>query len=98
MKKVLSMVFAVSMGLSIFFTGNLAVQGETPFANPTGQIVPETKRISRKVYRKGRWVTVTTWKNGKRITKKVWRKGYWVGRKVGRKTKDIIMGPSRRTP
>lgn len=98
MKKLKVSFLAAVIGVSFIFIGNSTVQAGTLSANEPVQIVPTTKRISRKVYRKGRWVTVTTWRHGKRITKKVWKKGYWVGRKVAGKTKEIVMGPSKRTP
>lgn len=94
MKKITAFLFAAVMALSMFWTGTLPVMAETPSVNTSGQVVPKTKKTSRKVYRKGRWVTVTTWKKGKKITKKVWRKGNHYGHKTVNKTKEVIIGPT----
>ena len=88
----------VLMTMSILFLDGSAVKAAAPSSNPPEQIVPTTKRVSHRVYRKGRWVTVTTWKHGKKISKKVWRKSNSVGHKVGKKTHDIVMGPKKPTP
>lgn len=96
MKTFKSVSLVAILGLSFFFIGNSSVNAAPSVTNALVQIVPTTKRISRKAYRKGHWITVTTWRHGKRITKKVWVKGNYIGRKVGRKTKQIVMGPSRR--
>ena len=98
MKKLSAFMLLVLMTMSILFLDGSAVQAAAPSSSPSAQIVPTTKRVSRRVYRKGRWVTVTTWKHGKKITKKVWRKGNSIGHKVGRKTRDIVMGPKKPTP
>jgi hypothetical protein len=63
-----------------------------------GQIVPKTKHVSKKVYHKGGYYTVTTWHHGKRITKKVWYKSNRWGHKIGHKTKEVVMGPSKPKP
>lgn len=98
MRKLKALLLTAAIGLSFVFVGNSTANAGATSANAPAQIVPTTKRISRKVYRKGRWVTVTTWKGGKRVTKRVWRKGYWVGGKVAGKTKEIIMGKDRQRP
>ena len=88
----------MAMCMSFVFAGSLATPAETISMNAPEQVVPTTKRVSRKVYRKGRWVTVTTWKHGKRISKKVWKKGNHYGHKTAGKTKEIFMGPKKRVP
>lgn len=98
MKKLKALLLTAVIGLSFIFVNSSSASAAFPSANEPAQVVPTTKRTSRKVYRKGRWVTVTTWKNGKRVTKRVWRKGYWVGGKVAGKTKEIIMGKERQRP
>ena len=98
MKKLAALLIAATFGLSILFIGGSVTQAAASLTNSPAQIVPTTKRISRKVYRKGRWVTVTIYRHGKRITKKVWRKGNHIGHKVAGKTKEIVMGPKKRTP
>ena len=97
MKKLLALLIAALIGMSVLFVDSSAVQA-APSANPSAQIVPTTKRVSHKVYSKGRWVTVTTWRHGKRITKRVWVKGKHIGHKVGHKTHDIVMGPKKPRP
>ncbi|CAN5433035.1 hypothetical protein BH10ACI3_BH10ACI3_23480 [soil metagenome] len=95
------------MVLSIYIGSSNIVNAGTPSANPAGQIVPQTKRISKKVYRKGRSVTTTTYYHGKKYTKKAYSKGRWVTvttwrhgkkytKKVWRKGHYIVMGPPRR--
>ena len=98
MRKIKVLLFVTAICVSTSFIGILVVQAETSSAFTGSQVVPTTKRVSRKVYRKGRWVTVTTWKHGKRITKKVWHKGNSIGHKTATKTKEIIMGPAKRVP
>lgn len=98
MKKLKALLLTAVIGLSFIFVGNSSANAGTASANEPAQVVPVTKRVSKKVYRKGRWVTVTTWKGGKRVTKRVWRKGYWGGAKVAGKTKEIIMGKDRQRP
>lgn len=78
--------------------GYAAVSPAAGTVAAAGQIVPQTKKYSKKVYRKGRWVTQTTWHHGKKITKKVWKKGNYYGHKTAHKTHDIIMGPKKQTP
>jgi hypothetical protein len=98
MKKLKALLLTAVIGLSFVFVGNSSANAAATSANEPAQVVPVTKRVSKKVYRKGRWVTVTTWKNGKRITKRVWRKGYWVGGKVAGKTNEIVMGKDKPRP
>jgi hypothetical protein len=98
MKRFLTALFIAVLGLGVLLSGTSAANVNTTSLSPAAQVVPVTKRVSKKVYRKGRWVTVTTWKHGKRITKRVWRKGYWIGGKVGAKTKDIVMGKDNPRP
>ncbi len=86
------------MGVSIVTIGSTSVTATTPAIENTPQVVPVTRRVSKRVYRKGRWVTVTTWKHGKRYTKKVWVTGNRWGHKAARKTKNFVMGPERRRP
>lgn len=88
-------MLAIVFCMSIFFVGSTNVQAAT---NSASQIVPKTKHYSKKAYRGGRWVTVTTYKHGKRITKKVWRKSNHIGHKVAGKTHDIVMGPKKVKP
>ena len=88
----------VLMTMSILFLDGSAVRAAAPSSSPSEQVVPTTKRVSRKVYRKGRWVTVTTWRHGKKISKKVWRKGNRIGKKTVDKTKEIVMGPKKPKP
>ena len=97
MKKLTAFLFAALMSQSILFVGS-TVQAATPSANSSSQVVPTTKRVSRRVYRKGRWVTVTTYRHGRRITKRVYRRGNHIGHKVAGKTKEIVVGPKKRTP
>jgi hypothetical protein len=91
MKKIISFLVTALIFSSIVFFGSSTVQADPSFS-PV-QAVTKTKRKSKKVYKKGRWVTVTTWRHGKKITKKVWRRGNAIGHKTGRKTKEIMMKP-----
>ena len=98
MKKLNAALLTAMFCLSALFVGHANANAETSLTDPVVQIVPTTKRVSKKVYRKGRWVTVTTYRHGKKITKKVWRKSNHIGHKVAGKTKDIVMGPKKRVP
>lgn len=97
MKKLTTLAIGILMSLSIVFMADSTTSAATS-VNLPAQIVPTTKRVSRNVYRKGRWVTVTTWRHGKRITKRVWVKSNRIGHKVGRKTHDVVMGPKKPRP
>ena len=98
MKKLTAALLTAMFSLSVLFVSEATVNAAPPAGDPAVQIVPTTKRVTKKVYRGGRRVTVTTWRHGKRITKKVWRKSNRIGHKVGRKTRNIVVGPKRRTP
>ena len=98
MKRFQTALFIAVLGLGVIFIGSSGANANMTSVNAAAQVVPTTKRVSKKVYRKGRWVTATTWHHGKRITKKVWRTGNRWGHKAGRKTKHFIMGPAKRTP
>ncbi len=98
MKKIQTALFIAVLGLGVIFVGTSTASANVTNAVAATQVVPVTKRVSKKVYRKGRWVTVTTWHHGKKITKKVWRTGNRWGHKAGRKTKNFIMGEPKRNP
>ncbi len=97
MIKLKAVLFAAIMAISVF-CGGLTAMAETPSINSAGQVVPKTKKVSRKVYKKGRWVTVKTWHKGKKVSKKVWRKGNHYGHQTVNKTKEVMMGPEKKTP
>lgn len=92
MKKLQTALLIAILGFGVVFIGTSAANANTT------QVVPTTQRVSRKVYRKSRRGTVTTYKYGKRYTKKGYRTGNRWGHKAGRKTKHFVMGPPRRTP
>ena len=92
MKKIQTALLIAILGLGIIFVGTSEANANSP------QVVPTTKRISKKVYRGGRKVTVVTYKHGKRITKTVYRTGNRWGHKAGRKTKHFVMGDPKRNP
>ncbi len=109
MKKLSAFLLTAAISISIYIGGSTGVQAEITSNDPNVQVVPTTQRVSRKVYRNGRWVTVTTWKNGKRVTRRVWQKGRWVtvtswkkgkrySKKIWRKGNSVIMGPPQRRP
>ncbi|MEP6788160.1 MAG: hypothetical protein ABJB40_07005 [Acidobacteriota bacterium] len=98
MKKIQTALFIAVLGLGVMFISSPTANANVTSANAAAQVVPTTKRVSKKVYRKGRWVTVTTWSHGKRVSKKVWRTGNRWGHKAGRKTKNFVMGPKTRRP
>jgi hypothetical protein len=98
MKKIQTALFIAVLGVGIIFVGTSTAGANATSSVTATQVVPVTKRVSRKVYRKGRWVTVTTYKHGKRITKKVYRTGNRWGHKAGRKTKHFVMGEPKRNP
>jgi hypothetical protein len=88
----------ISLSLTIMFAMSLIVFAAPSSAAATSQVVPTTKRVSKKSYRKGRFVTVTTWRRGKRVTKKVWVRGNRTGRKTVRKVKHVMIGEPDRRP
>ena len=98
MKKLVAVFMAVTIGCGILVFGAEGTAAASPNAPFAGQIVPKTKRVSRKVYRRSKRVTITTWRHGKRVTKKVWRKSYRIGRKTAHKTKVVVMGRKTRRP
>ena len=93
MKKLVAVLFALAIGLSIFIADTSTTRAES------GQVVPKTKKIYHKSYRKGHHITVTSYRHGRKISKKSWKKGKHIGQKTGRKTKHIVVvEPKRRTP
>jgi|SRR5580765_19608 len=99
MIKLRALLLAGVMCLSFVFISSSVANAEVNSANSLGQIVPTTKRISKKTYRKGRHITKASYRKGRKISKKSWKKGKHIGQKTGRKTKHIVMGgPKRRTP
>ena len=99
MIKLRALLIAAVMCVSFVFVSSSAASAEMNSAKSSGQIVPATKRISKKTYRKSRHITGASYRKGRKISKKSWKKGKHVGQKTGRKTKHIVVGgPKRRTP
>ena len=98
MIKLRALLVAVVMCLSFVFVSSSVASAEINSANSLGQIVPTTKRITKKTYRKSRHITGASYRKGKKISKKSWKKGKHIGQKTGRKTKHIVMGPEKKTP
>jgi hypothetical protein len=90
----------ISLSLTIVFAMSLSVFAAPSSASvaATHQVVPTSKRVSKKSYRKGRFVTVTTWRRGKKVTKKIWVRGNRTGRKTVRKVKHVMIGEPDRRP
>jgi hypothetical protein len=98
MKKLISIVLAAVMALSFVFVSiSKSLAANAPGSNAV-QVVPETKKVSKRVYRRGRYITITTYRHGRKITKRVWVKSKYYGRKTARKTKHFVVGKPRRTP
>ena len=68
--KILVMALVVMIGGAVF---------------ASGQIVPTTKHVTKKVYH-----------TSKRVTRKTWHKSKHIGRKVGTKTRHIVVGHHHR--
>ncbi len=98
MKKLFAALFACAISLSIIFIGSESAPASPNMGTAAGQVVHKTKRISRKVYRRGRHGTVVTYRRGKKVTKKVWHKGHRITSRTIHKTKRFIMGPKTRKP
>jgi hypothetical protein len=89
MRSIRTMLFGSAICLSFVF-------GTVVFAN--AQVVPETKKITKKSYRKGKHVSSTTYRHGKRISVKTWHTGNRFGHRVARKTKHILVGNKKTRP
>ena len=98
MKKLITLVFALTMVLSTAFIGGTLGSGN-PYAAQAQTVTTRRrnrgvarrayaggKYVTRKVYRGGRWVTIKTWQGAKWTGKKT----YKTGRKVVSRTKKIL--------
>ena len=95
-KTFLSLVFALSMIVSMAFVGEVA-STQNPFSAQAQTVTVKKKRVGaiRRIYRGGKyvgrqvwtgtkWVGVKTWQGSKYIGKKTWKGTKYVGRKVKR--------------
>lgn len=98
MKKVLNVVFAFAMVLSLAFIGD-AIASSTNSVNPLSaqaQVSVRSKRkvgVTRRVYRGGKYVGRQVWSGTKWVGSKSWQgtkyvgsKSYQGGKYVGKKT------------
>lgn len=91
MKKIISLLFALLMILSVAFVGDL-VSSKNPFA-AEAQTVSSKRRgggVIRRGYRGGRWVTRKVWRGGKWVTIKTWQGAKWTGRKSWRTGRKVV--------
>lgn len=98
MKRIKTILIVFVMMVSFVFIGDAIGSNGTSGVSAQDKVYYKTKRGTKRVYRKGRWVTVTTWKHGKRITKKVWRKGNSIGHKTARGTKRVFVKAGSKLP
>jgi hypothetical protein len=90
MKKILNLVFAFVMVLSIVFIGDIVSSNNPYAAQAQTQVTVKHKKrvgVTRKVYRKGKWVAVKTWHGTKYVGRKTWHGTKYVGRKTWHGTK-----------
>jgi hypothetical protein len=98
MRKIKSLIFALTMVLSIAFVGELT-STQNPFSTQAQVTVTKKRRPGaiRSTYRGGKWVVKKTWNGTKYVSKKVWqgtkwtgKKTYKTGRKVVSRTKKVV--------
>ncbi len=98
MKKLMNLVFAVAMMLSVVFIGE-AISSNAPFSVKAQQVTVKKRRkgVIRRGYAGGKWVVRKTWNGTKWVSRKVWvgtkwtgKKTWKTGRKVVSRTKKIV--------
>ena len=98
MKKLMNLVFAVAMILSVVLIGD-AISSNAPFSVNAQQVTVKKRRkgVVRRGYAGGRWVVRKTWNGTKYVSRKVWvgtkwtgKKTWKTGRKVVSRTKKIV--------
>ena len=91
MKKLIAVIFAASMLLSIPFIGSTLSSSD---ASVTAQNVTIKRKrrpgIARRTYRGGRWVVRRTWDGTKWVSRKVWVGTKWTGRKTWRGGRKVV--------
>lgn len=87
MKKLLALVFAVSISMSILAFGSVSTSAASLTPNPQ---VGYIKRKSKKVYRRSKHGTKVVYYKTKRGTKKTYRKSKRVTKRTYHKTKEKV--------
>ena len=87
MKKLLVIVFSVSLGLSVTLLGNITTAAESLSAKAQ---IGYVKRKSKKVYYRSKHGTKVAYKKGKHETKKGFHKSKRATKHTYSKTKDKV--------
>jgi hypothetical protein len=92
MKKIINLVFAVAMMLSVVFigdaissNGNLSIQAQQKVT-----VKRRKKGVIRKTYAGGKWVTRKTWNGTKYVSRKVWQGTKWTGKKTWKTGRKVV--------
>ena len=90
MRKITSLIFALTMVLSIAFVGELT-SSQNPFS-AQAQVTVKKKNvgIARKTWRGGKWVVRKTWNGTKYVSKKVWVGTKWTGKKTWKTGRKVV--------
>lgn len=92
MKKILGLVFAFSMILSVVFIGDL-VSSNNPYSVQAQTVTVKRKKrvgVGRRVWRGGKWVYAKSAKGTKYVIHKTKRGTKWTYHKTKRGTKKIF--------
>lgn len=99
MKKLINLVFAVAMMLSVVFIGDAISSNGNLSVNAQQQVTVKRRKkgVIRKGYAGGKWVVRKSWNGTKWVSRKVWvgtkwtgKKTWKTGRKVVSRTKKIV--------
>ncbi|HLM00225.1 MAG TPA: hypothetical protein VK400_04155 [Pyrinomonadaceae bacterium] len=90
MKKITSLIFALTMILSIAFVGEVT-SSHNPFS-ADAQVTVRKKRVGaiRTVGRGGKYVVRKTWNGTKYVSKKVWSGTKWTGKKTVKTGRKVV--------
>lgn len=91
MKKLLGIVFAFAMIMSVaFIAGNTS---NSPFSASAQQVSVKKKRkpgIIRGTARGGKWVVRKTWDGTKWVSRRVWVATKWTGKKTWKTGRKVV--------
>lgn len=87
MKKILAIVFAVSISMSVLVFGSETAEASSLSARSQ---IGYVKRKSKKIYRRSKHGTKVVYYKGKRGTKKTYHKSKRVTKRTYHKTKDKV--------
>ncbi len=92
MKKLVSLLFAVAMMLSIVFIGDAISSNGDLSVNAQTTVVRKKRKkgIIRRTYRGGKYVVRKTWNGTRWVYRKVWVATKWTGKKTWKTGRKVV--------